>query len=90
MTTGASVKWMAKRALIGRGYHVLLLIKGADGMLEMVGAVLLAVLPAHTLVAASNTLTLHDLSRAGRTESRPGSSTASPTWRAPGRCGASA
>lgn len=51
-----------REALISRVFHIGLFFKGFDGILELIGGVLLLVLPAAKLDAIVRTLTMHELS----------------------------
>jgi len=60
--TTAAKNSNAREALISRAFHIGLYFKGFDGLLELVGGILLLVIPASKLDAIVRTLTMHELS----------------------------
>ena len=59
--TNTSTSADKREALISRVFHIGLFFKGFDGLLELVGGVLLLLLPAAKLDAIVRTLTMHEL-----------------------------
>jgi uncharacterized membrane protein len=57
------MSWFKPTSLLDKTYEIGILIKGIDGVLELIGGVLVLVVPPHTIDAILRFLTQHELSR---------------------------
>lgn len=55
--------WFKPTSLLDKTYEIGILLKGIDGILELVGGVLLLVIPPNTIDAITTFLTQHELSQ---------------------------
>jgi len=62
-TTSKTQRADKLEALISRVFHIGLFVKGFDGILELIGGILLLVIPAAKIDAIARTLTMHELSQ---------------------------
>src|SRR5260370_25203452 len=61
-TVGAHVNWFKRGDLLDRAFAVGIILKGLDGILEVLGGVLLLVVSPSTIDQLSRALTQHELS----------------------------
>jgi uncharacterized membrane protein len=54
-------KWFHPHGLLDRTFEIGIILKGLDGVIELIGAMLVAFIPAHTIMALATRLTANEL-----------------------------
>ncbi len=54
-------RWFHPRTLLDRTFEIGIILKGLDGVIELIGAVLVTFVPAHTILHIASTLTANEL-----------------------------
>ncbi len=54
-------QWFHPRSLLDRTFEIGIILKGLDGVIELVGAALVALIPAHTIMQLATRLTADEL-----------------------------
>jgi len=57
----ASGQWFHPRSLLDRTFEIGIILKGLDGVIELIGAALVAFIPAHTIMHLATRLTANEL-----------------------------